>query len=73
MKKHNIKFKDHPRVMRALESRAILLRFANSGFYQSDLKKLVLEHEKNVELLKESYINKMKDLGVEITEEFFNV
>jgi hypothetical protein len=73
MKKNNIKFKDHPRVKRALESRAIILRFANSSFYQSDLKKLVLEHEKNVELLKESYINKMKDLGVEITEEFFNL
>ena len=73
MKNNNIKLKDHPRVKRALESRAAVLRWANSGFYQSDLKKLVLEHEKNVELLKESYIKKMKDLGVEITEEFFNV
>lgn len=73
MKKNNIKFKDHPRVKRALESRAAILRWANSGLYQNDLKKLVIEHEKKVELLKESYINKMKDLGVEISEEFFNV
>ena len=73
MKKNNIKFKDHPHVKRAIESRAIILRFGYGGFYKSDLEKLIIEHEKNIALLKESYITKMKDLGVEITEEFFNV